>query len=65
MKKMRKKTVLFTETFRIAHRAVMAFDEDVPVGSAIGPRGHNACRGKRAWAREDDVRRRSEVWELR
>jgi hypothetical protein len=62
---MGKEAMFLEEPFAITHGAVMAFDEDVPVGSAIGPRGHNACRGKRAWAREDDVRRRSEVWELR
>ncbi len=32
MEKMREKTVFFPEAFRIAHRAVMAFDEDATIG---------------------------------
>ena len=47
---MGQKPVLLEETFAIAHRSVMALDED-----AGASRGDYSGRGKWAWARGEDV----------
>ena len=61
---MRQKAMLLHQSLAIAHRAVMALDEDRPLRSVFVPRGHyRSCR-KRTRACRYDANRFAQIGEL-
>ncbi len=60
---MRKKAMLLEQALAIAHRAVMALDEDA--WSRFQSRSHDAGRGKRARAYGENARRARRAREIR